>query len=90
MTRVQDLFVVEYSPSQRCFHIEPILQACAMNIVNILRWGRESKGNPDYLLIGLAPTREEASMLLRNLRDRIQVEDEVQKGEAENGDIDNA
>ena len=50
-----DYFVLEYSPSQKAWHIEHIEELIASNLMTYLDKSRPS----DYMLMGIGNTREE-------------------------------
>ena len=50
-----DYFVLEYSPSQKAWHIEHIEELIAGNLMTYLDKSRPS----DYMLMGIGHTREE-------------------------------
>lgn len=64
---IEDLWVAEYSLSQKTIHVQTVSEACSRNIEASL------SGRPtDYLMIGLGESYEEASRIARSFRARIE------------------
>jgi len=62
---MSELFVAEYSVSQNCFHVCALSESIVSNKRVIT-----SGGSTDYLVVGLANTREDARIICNSLRDK--------------------
>ena len=61
-------YVVEWSPSQRCFHIQPLADAVAGNLAKWLDAQADPAAFfPDYVPLALCATRREATEVCEKL-----------------------
>ena len=60
-----DYFVLEYSPSQKAWHIQHIEDLIQENLLAYM----DQSGTRDYMLMGVAPTREELRQLLEEIEE---------------------
>jgi chlorite dismutase len=58
-----DYFVLEYSPSQRAWHIQHIEDLIDTNLLSYIN----QSANRDYMVMGVASTREELQQLQREI-----------------------
>lgn len=64
---IEDLWVAEYSLSQKAIHVQTVREACSRNIEAAL-----NNRATDYLVIGLGESHEEASRIAKSFRTRIE------------------
>lgn len=60
-----ELFTLEYSVKQKCFHITDLENVCEMNLSAIL-----NRTPTDYLIIGVFDSFERASDIAKELRNK--------------------
>ena len=60
--KLSETFVIEFSKSQNCFHVHTLEDMVTVNTKNIL-----TNKKTDYLPIGVAETRKEASEFINKV-----------------------
>jgi hypothetical protein len=63
---VLNLYVLEYSPSQKCFHIDSLETAIETNLRQL------KDGHPsDWALVGVTESREEAHKMIDMIKNQL-------------------
>lgn len=65
---MMDLWAVEYSPTQKALHVHQVGNAVQKNARMIF----ENQAN-DYLLVGLAQTREQAGIICDSFNVKLEI-----------------
>jgi len=63
---ILDLYVVEWSPSQRCFHLQTVIEMVRDNL-NVLM----GKSITDYLCVGVFESYDQASDFIARLQKKL-------------------
>ncbi len=66
---MMDLWVVEYSPTQKALHVHQIDDAIQANSRMIL----ENRRANDYLMIGVAQSREQADAICEVFKTKLEI-----------------
>jgi superfamily II DNA/RNA helicase len=66
MMELSQVYTVEYSAEQNCFHIDTLDRVLSINLRQVMQ-GRMN----DYKLIAVAPTRDAAHQIVRTTREYV-------------------
>lgn len=66
MINLNELHVVEFSLSQKCFHLHSAMEMIKGNMMNII-----GRCQDDWAVIGIFETEEDADKFIEKYRDRI-------------------